>query len=231
MMDGSVDAVLAIDTAGPEIGVAGVVRSSAPLVWTARVVRGADAVLLPAIARTLEALDRRGASLVGVAVSVGPGAFTGLRVGLSAALGIAVSRRVPVYAEGSLAARARLVSTRPVLVLLDARKQRFYGQWFGAAGPMGPAADRPLAEWLAEAEGAGVALGEGALVARERLEADGWTIPPSAGVVPVVALAEAALSGRISASDAAGVRLQYVRPPDARKPTHLLTPPGTGSPT
>ena len=228
-MSGSVEAVLAIDTAGPEIGVAGVARGAAPLVWTERVVRGADAVLLPAIARTLEQIDRADWSLVGVAVSVGPGAFTGLRVGLAAALGVAVARRVPVYAEGSLVARARLVATRPLLVLLDARKQRFYGQWFGLDGPLGAPADRPLAEWLADAQEAGVAVGEGALVARERLAAEGWQVPPSAGRVPVVCLARAALSGQIRPSDAAGVRLQYVRPPDARKPTHLLTPPGSGS--
>ena len=223
-------AVLAIDTAGPEIGVAGVGEGIAPIEWRERVGRGADAVLLPALERILGQLDALGTALSGVAITVGPGAFTGLRVGLAAALGVAVARRVPVFAEGSLEARARMVPTRPLLVLLDARKQRFYGRWFDEAGASRPAADRPLDAWLAD-HPPGLALGEGALVARERLDAAGWTVLDNAGRVPVVVLGEAALQGRIPGVDAAQVTLQYVRPPDARKPVHLLRPPRSASGT
>ncbi|MBO86598.1 MAG: tRNA (adenosine(37)-N6)-threonylcarbamoyltransferase complex dimerization subunit type 1 TsaB [Deltaproteobacteria bacterium] len=229
-MTGGADAVLAIDTAGPEIGVAVARRGGPPLVWTERVGRGADAVLLPAIARMLDQLEGDGLRLSGVAVSVGPGAFTGLRVGLSAALGVAVALRVPVYAEGSLSARARLYAKRPMLVLMDARKQRFYGRWFGPEGALGPPADRPLADWLAHDDAPAVVVGEGALVAYESLVSAGWTIPENAGQVPVVALAEAALAGKMSGADPAQVRLRYVRPPDAKKPTHLFKPPVAGQP-
>ncbi len=218
-------AVLAIDTAAPAIGVAGVSVAGASLVWSERVTRGADSVLLPAIARILHTLDQQDAELVGVAVSVGPGTFTGLRVGLAAALGVAVARRVPVFPEGSLITRARLCSHRPLLVLLDARKSRFYGRWFGTSGPPSEASDRPLVDWLAEVPAGGaIAVGEGALVARAELEAAGIEVWTAAGEVPARLLAEAALAGQIDALDAAQVTLQYVRPPDARKPVHVLTP-------
>lgn len=223
------EAVLAIDTAGPEIGVAVARRDGAPLEWTARVGRGADAVLLPAIGRMLDQLEQEGQPLGGVAVSVGPGAFTGLRVGLSAALGIALARNVPVFPEGSLAARARMFDARPLLVLLDARKQRFYGRWFGPDGALGPAQDRPLEDWMADARAPADAVGEGALVARDRLLAAGWSILDRAGTVPVVALAEAALAGKLNGTDPARVQLRYVRPPDAKKPTHLFKPPSVAS--
>jgi hypothetical protein len=47
--------------------------------------------------------------------------------------------------------------------------------------------------------------------------------------VPVVELGQAALDGDIESMDAAAVQLQYVRPPDAKRPTHLLVPPGAPS--
>lgn len=223
------EAVLAIDTAGPEIGVAVARGRGVPLKWTARVGRGADAVLLPAIGRMLEHLEQDGQPLGGVAVSVGPGAFTGLRVGLSAALGVALARNVPVFPDGSLAARARMFDARPLLVLLDARKQRFYGRWFGPDGALGPPQDRPLEDWMADAHAPAVAVGEGAFVARDRLLSAGWSIPDGAGVVPVAALAEAALAGKLDGTDPARVQLRYVRPPDAKKPTHLFKPPTVAS--
>ena len=89
-------AVLGIDTAGPVVGAA-VVGWGPPRQWSCRIVRGADGVLLPAIAD----LVAPATPLAGVAVSVGPGAFTGLRVGVATALGIAVSRGVPVICVSS----------------------------------------------------------------------------------------------------------------------------------
>jgi len=222
-------AVLAIDTAGPLIGVA-VASDTHPLLsWDQRVVRGADAVLLPAVARMLGALDARGDHLVGVAVSVGPGAFTGLRVGLAAALGVAVSRRVPVHPLGSLEARALLTPKRPLLSLLDARKQRFYGQRFGPDGALGEAVDQPLSQLLARTPPGAVVVGEGALVSADALAEHGLVPLARADAVPAPELAQAALDGLIPPVDAAAVQLRYVRPPDAKRPTHLLVPPGAPS--
>lgn len=222
---GSTGAVLAIDMAAPEVGVAVVARAShddIPTVlyeWTERVQRKADAMVLPAVGEALEAIDASSISLMGVAVTVGPGTFTGLRVGLASALGVAVARHVPVFTMGSLEARALLVPERPLLVLLDARKKRFYGQWFDVNGPEGPPQDAALETFLRRQ---GVAVGEGARVAADAVTAAGLTVVRAPGSSPVVALAKEAIRGTLQPVDAAEVGLRYVRPPDAKRPTHVL---------
>jgi tRNA threonylcarbamoyladenosine biosynthesis protein TsaB len=183
--------------------------------------------MVPALAALLE---RAVEPLQGVAVSVGPGAFTGLRVGLAVATGLALSRGVPVYALGSLAARATLCpDLDDVLVLLDARKSRHYGARFSTHGApvcrSGPV-DAPL-ETLLDALSPGHAVtGEGAAAAAAALEARGLkhVVPVEAN--PALALARLASSGALEPCDPGAVRLQYVRPPDAKVPRRLsLLPP------
>ena len=68
--------------------------------WTAE--RGQGGELLP---RLLELLDQQGTSLhdvTGIAVAIGPGSFTGLRVGLALAKGLAVGLGCPIVGIGSL---------------------------------------------------------------------------------------------------------------------------------
>lgn len=77
----------------------------------------------------------------GIAVSIGPGSFTGLRIGLSVAKGLAYSLGKPLVAVPTLRALAQRVvdggqadSTRCVLALLDARRDEVYCQCFTANG-------------------------------------------------------------------------------------------------
>jgi len=228
---GPVGAVLAIDTAAPVVGVSVVARrvlDEEPVLifeWSDRVIRKADSVILPAVAEALLATDAAGVPLLGVAVSVGPGTFTGLRVGLAAALGVAVAREVEVFPCGSLDARALLSPTRPLLVLLDARKRRFYGRWYAEDGPLGVAEDAPLEQFMG---GEGVAVGEGAVVAADILKSHGLEPMADSDRCPAPLLARAALDGRLTSVDAAEVHLRYVRPPDAKRPSHVLKAPRHG---
>ena len=95
--------IAAIDSSSSDQSVAladPVGQSLGATAWTAE--RGQGGELLP---RLLELLDRRQASLhdiTGVAVAIGPGSFTGLRVGLALAKGLAVGLRCPIVGIGSL---------------------------------------------------------------------------------------------------------------------------------
>ncbi|MCR5041506.1 MAG: tRNA (adenosine(37)-N6)-threonylcarbamoyltransferase complex dimerization subunit type 1 TsaB [Clostridia bacterium] len=86
-----------------------------------------------------KALADAGTELDGVdaiAVSAGPGSFTGVRIGVSLAKGLAFGAGKPVYGASSLEALARLVCPRPGLVcpVMDARRGEFYNALFSYEG-------------------------------------------------------------------------------------------------
>ena len=204
-----------IDTAGPTVGLAAFVAGRVAWTGEARVVAGAEEWLDDALSQALAALggvDR-------VAVSVGPGAFTGLRVSVATALGLAVSTGAQVVPLSSLAVRACLAPGEPrVLALLDARKGRVYAGWFDTRGPvpfaLGPEQDVVPSEAVRSEPG--VAVGEGALVARAFVLAAGHREIEGSGRSPV---AEAvALVERGEGVAAQEVGLRYLREPDARPP-------------
>jgi tRNA threonylcarbamoyl adenosine modification protein YeaZ len=95
--DGRRHAILAIDTAGTRV----VIASGTPAgvadgvsTWTAGYRHGET--LLPSIERFLGAQDIRRSRLVGIVVGTGPGAFTGLRVGIATAKGLAHGLGIPL---------------------------------------------------------------------------------------------------------------------------------------
>lgn len=203
--------VLGIDTAGPVVGAAlvgpGLERS-----WSERVVRGADAVLIPAIAQLLEEVPH----LDAVAVTVGPGAFTSLRVGVATALGFAMSKGVDVVCVSSLEARAAMVEGERVLALLDARKSRVYAQTFNThlGVTLTEAEDAALASVLPEAPF--VAVGEGVKLGPDLIAEAGGTVELEADRSPAVAVA---MLGRERLADAVpphAVALAYLRGADAK---------------
>jgi tRNA threonylcarbamoyladenosine biosynthesis protein TsaB len=90
-------------------------------------------------------------ALTGLAVCVGPGSFTGIRVGLATATGLSVALDLPVRGVTSLQALATAAISeargRTVLALVDAHRGDVYVQMFSASGqPMDSARQIPLAE-------------------------------------------------------------------------------------
>ena len=208
--------VLGIDTAGPVVG-ACLIGPDAQLEWSERVRRGADTALIPAIADLLRQAD--GLDLV--AVSVGPGAFTGLRVGVAAALGVAVSRGVSVVCVSSLEARAAMISGASVLSILDARKSRVYAQWFDCSGVLpvarSTAMDKPIESVFPSQPF--VAVGEGALLQPELVEAAGGVLSPDPDRNAAPSVAQIGLLRRGTALAPNEVALAYLRDADAQKPS------------
>ena len=121
--------VLAFDCAVSGLGIA-VVRDGARLAGLAEGGRDQAARLLPAIAAVLceAGVGRREVSLI--AVTIGPGSFTGVRVGLAAARGLAVGLGVPLagLATTSVLLAQATPRGRTVVAAIDSR----LGDWFCA---------------------------------------------------------------------------------------------------
>jgi tRNA threonylcarbamoyladenosine biosynthesis protein TsaB len=127
--------VLAFDCAISGLAVA-VVRDGIGLAERREEGRGQAATLLPAIAETLEeaGVDRTALSLI--AVTVGPGSFTGVRVGLAAARGLALALDVPLAGITTTAAllAAAPNDERVSVAAIDTH----LGDWFCALGGQAP---------------------------------------------------------------------------------------------
>jgi tRNA threonylcarbamoyl adenosine modification protein YeaZ len=101
-------------------------------------VRGHAEALIPLIARVMERARLTFSEIDRIAVTTGPGSFTGLRVGISAARGIALATGKPAVGMSTLATfAAPLIAaddTQPVVVAIDARHDHVYLQVFGPGG-------------------------------------------------------------------------------------------------
>jgi tRNA threonylcarbamoyladenosine biosynthesis protein TsaB len=100
--------------------------------------RGHAEALMPLIARVMDEAEVEFRELDRIAVTVGPGSFTGLRVGISAARGIALAAAKPAIGLTTLAALAAPHiaedDTTPVVAVIDARHGHVYMQVFGPGG-------------------------------------------------------------------------------------------------
>ena len=160
-----------------------------------------------------EAIERIG-------VTVGPGSFTGLRVGLAFALGLGAALDRPVMGLSTLQALAASVPgpdpVGPVASVIDARRGQVYLQTFLDGEPL----DEPRPSEIAEA--------------RKALEASGraWTligsgaglVAPEGGYVLASPVPSASALARLTCDadpETARPRPLYLRAPDATPPTRL----------
>jgi tRNA threonylcarbamoyl adenosine modification protein YeaZ len=132
--------VLAIDTALEACSVAllDTDRFGVRLNESVPMQRGHAEALMPLVARVLDRAQLDFVALDRIAVTTGPGSFTGLRVGIAAARGIALASGKPAVGLSTLAAFAAPFiaadDTLPVVVAIDARHDHVYLQVFGPGG-------------------------------------------------------------------------------------------------
>lgn len=167
-------------------------RSSIP----ARVLEDVDAVLRQGGAQA--------SSLDGIVVGTGPGSFTSLRMGLSAARALAFALDVPIAGVSTLAALA--AGAPGALPVIDARRKEV----FTLVDDI-PAAVAPASVRLSPGQ---ICVGDGAVRYRDVLETAGAEVPPDDSELHVP---RASLHARLARDFGPGEQVEplYVRVPDA----------------
>jgi tRNA threonylcarbamoyladenosine biosynthesis protein TsaB len=189
--------------------------------------RGHAEALMPLIARVIRESGIGFAALDRIAVTTGPGSFTGLRVGLSAARGIALAANKPVVGATTLTAYAAPVvsqnAEQPVISAIDARHDHVY---FQAVTGNGSSLIRPRVVPIEEALGAAQfgaphLVGNAAKILADRWPADA---PPPFKVdaQPAPDIAWVAWLGAAVSPNTAPARPFYLRAPDAKPPKDPL---------
>jgi tRNA threonylcarbamoyladenosine biosynthesis protein TsaB len=186
--------------------------------------------LLPLIAQLLQDAGLGWPDVERIAVGVGPGTFTGLRIGVSTARALAQARAIPLVGVStleSLAVGAAAAGHAQVVTVLDARRREVFAAVWAPEG--GPVAGRPgmlmepramtpsaLVQRLGQIGPGALAVGDGALAFRE-------VIQPSRAVIPgddspfhrVSAIHHGHVAERLPAGHIDDVHPEYLRLPDA----------------
>ena len=215
--------ILAIDTALDACAAAVLdTRAGVPVAQESQPMkRGHAEALMPLIARVMKEAGVGFAALDRIAATTGPGSFTGLRVGLSAARGIALAANKPAVGLSTLLAYAapHLANdeTTPVVSVIDARHNHVYLQTF-APGGRTVIAPRiaPISEAVRiAAETPARIVGNAARLVADGLKSQG---KPSIVIDDRAApdIAWIATTGAAMDQDQAPPKPQYLRAPDAQ---------------
>jgi tRNA threonylcarbamoyladenosine biosynthesis protein TsaB len=153
--------ILGLDSATASCSVA--LRAGGSVVAHRRreLARGHAEVLIPMVRDVMEAAHAGYDALDLIAVTVGPGSFTGLRIGLSAARGLALAAGKPLFGVTTLEAVAEAVplderAGRLLLAVIESKREELFAQIFGenlsSRGPPIAAAPAELAGYAAAAK-------------------------------------------------------------------------------
>lgn len=183
--------------------------------------------LLAALDRTLAATRWGLDEVDGLAVAVGPGSFTGLRIGVATAKGLALATGKPLVGVPTLDALARTLpfARHPVCPILDAKKGEVYASLYrtdeGEVERLWGYLALTPGELCRRLDGPVIFVGDGVaafqeLLARE-LGADALFAPPSRRLPSAAAVAELGLRALRAgqAHDPAALAPLYIRPSEA----------------
>jgi len=224
--NGGTPVLLAMDAAGSACSVALWAGGRVVLRRFAAMARGQSEQLVPMIAAVMAEWGGGFADLNALAVTTGPGAFTGVRIGLATARGLALARGLPLIGISSLevAAAASTVEERAgrlVLAVIDSKRGALFHQIFddglGELGPPAEIAPQDLAAALPP--GSLVICGDGAETALAALQAAGRhdvVVAAAAGPADAAILAERAALR--DPADQVPVQPVYLRQPDVTPP-------------
>ncbi|HXP97884.1 MAG TPA: tRNA (adenosine(37)-N6)-threonylcarbamoyltransferase complex dimerization subunit type 1 TsaB [Telmatospirillum sp.] len=208
---------------------AAILRQGQVLSWhTKAMSRGQSEALMPMIEATLGDAGVVWQDLSLIGVTVGPGTFTGIRIGLAAARGLGLAAHLPIAGIGTCDALAHAIPLeerqgRTVIVAVDSKRADLFVQVFTSdLVPLGPPAGMPASEAVRLCAGPLLLAGDAA----EQLMA----FRPDARISEGTRFPDARVIARLSAERyAGGLALPpepiYLRPPDVTMPQT----PGPGS--
>jgi tRNA threonylcarbamoyladenosine biosynthesis protein TsaB len=215
--------VMAIDTAlaACSVAVIDVERGGILAHESRQMERGHAEAIMPMIARVMSEANLDFSELDRLAVTIGPGSFTGLRVGVSAARGIALAAGKPIVALTTLASfAAPHIATddgSPLLSAIDARNDKVYMQLVGRGGrAIIPPRIAGLREAVRIAAGLPTRIvGSGASLIQSAWE-PGSPPPLFVETTPAPDIDWVARLGAVAIETTANPKPLYLRNPDAR---------------
>lgn len=128
--------ILALDSAADGCGVCVMQEGRVLALCQEKMERGQDSRLVPLVQKTMAQAGLAYADLDRIAVTRGPGSFTGLRIGLATARGLGFASGKPVVGIDRFAIYRTLFAARKsaLLVVLESRRQELYTCLFPASG-------------------------------------------------------------------------------------------------
>jgi tRNA threonylcarbamoyladenosine biosynthesis protein TsaB len=176
--------------------------------------------LMPAVIEVMDASGLGWGELDAIAVGVGPGAFTGLRIGVATARALAGANGLPLRPVSSLAALAAGIEAEARLAVIDAKRGEVFAALYGPDGRVwGAAAMRPdaLAERVRASRFQPLAAGDGSVRFRGVLESNGIRVAPDeAGAHVVSGLHICRMAQGMADRPPEAVLPDYLRAPDAK---------------
>ena len=189
--------------------------------------RGHAEILMDVIQQALDAANVAFGGIGAVAVSVGPGSFTGVRVGVSVARGLALALKIPAAGVSTLEALAfearMLHGQQRVLTAIDGGRDGIYAAVYNGFGKI--VYDPVVAQLDKVAElamdGVTVLAGSAARRVAEGVPSHGFLFGPELPTADIASYARVALEKGFSGDRP---RPLYLRAPDARPQAHLSLP-------
>lgn len=222
--------ILVIDTSGPVCGAAVMDEEKVYSEFTAQNKNTHSASLMPMIESTLNAAGKTMQDLDAIAAVTGPGSFTGVRIGVATAKGLAHGAGLPCVPVDALEALSVSAGDFDGIVcpIQDARAGQVYGAAFRKGERLAGNAPMKLEEYLDAVEPLGerfLFIGDGMPVHREAIAARledravfapafrSFLRPSAAGWIAV---------RKGEQTDYLGLQETYLRPPNAQKNRKLL---------